>query len=119
MKKINYLLSALLFSVSLNVSAASLQEECADLADMTANLNTVAEAFNLIDEIKEGDEVDQALGEVVDAMMLVAEAENIPRLTNAVDDLSQAYNNLDSDQFESALGRVIMYMDRMYARECH
>lgn len=118
MKKTHYLLSALFFSISLNVSAASLQEECADLADMTDNLNSVAEAFNLIDEIKEGDEVDQALGEVVDAMILVAEAEDTPRLSSAVDDLSQAYNNLDSEQFESALGRVIDYMDRMYTREC-
>jgi phage gp29-like protein len=119
MKRIQHFLAALLVSTSLNVNAASTVEaDCADLSGMTADLSNISGAFNLIDEIKEGDELDQALGELVDAMVLVAEAEDSPRLNSAVDSLSQAYNNLDSDKFESALNRVISYMDRMYKREC-
>jgi len=118
MKKIRYLLTALLFSASMNAAAAPVKEECNGLAGMSSNLNTVAKAFKLIGEIKQGDELDKALGEVVDAMVLVAEAENTPRLTNAVGDLSQAYNSLNANQFQSALNQVIHYMHGLYQREC-
>ncbi len=117
MKRIRYVLAALLFSTSINATAA-IKEECSGLAGMSSNLNTVAEAFKLIGEIEQGDDLDKALGEVVDAMVLVAEAENTPRLTHAVSDLSQAYNSLNVNQFQKALNQVIHYMDGLYKREC-
>ncbi len=115
MKTIKYALSCLLLSASLNSYA---NVSCGDLSEMATDLDQIAEALTQVDVIHEGDELDQALGQLVDALQIIADAENTDRFYRHVDRFTSAYNDMDSNRFEGTLDDIIAYMDKMYVRDC-
>ena len=115
MKTIKYALSCLLLSTSLNSYA---NVSCGDLSEMATDLDQIAEALTQVEVIHEGDELDQALGQLVDALQIIADAESTDRFYRHVDRFTSAYNDMDSDRFEATLDDIIVYMDKMYVRDC-
>ena len=91
---------------------------CDDLADVADQLDIIADAFHKTDSISEGDEVDRALGQVVDALITISRVENEPALTDAVNSLTSAYNSMNSEKFGLSLDSVITNLDRLNRRDC-
>lgn len=91
---------------------------CDDLTSLANDLDTIAVAFESAGTIHEGDEVDQALGGILDALQLVTDIEDEPRLDSAVDSLFNAYNQMDGEKFSLALDSVVINIDRLYRRDC-
>ncbi len=103
-------------------SSATLAQElpsCEDLTDMADALDQVGAAFDQAGAIYEGDEIDVALGELVDALYIVAEVENNNAMTNAVNSLTKAYDDMDSERFRLSLDSVVANLDRLYRRDCY
>lgn len=91
---------------------------CDELTELANDLDMIAEAFDEAGTIEEGDEIDQALGEIVDAIILIAEIENESALNRSVDSLLSAYNDMNGEMFALALDSVITNLDRLYRRDC-
>ena len=91
---------------------------CDDLTGLANALDDIAVAFENAGTISEGDVIDTALGEIVDAVIMVAEVENEGRLNTAVDRFVKGYNNMDADMFSLGLDSVITNLDRLYNRDC-
>ena len=91
---------------------------CADLTDIANDLDDIAVAFDNAGVIEEGDVIDQALGEIIDALILLSDIENDPGMTRGVDNLIKAYNNFDGSGFAVSLDSVIVSLDRLYDRDC-
>lgn len=110
---------ALFFALSLSFTVkANDKFTCEDLTDLANTLDDVAIAITEVDAIEEGDELDQALGSLLEALDLVAKVENETRLNQAVDKIFSAYNNMDRDKFDSALESVTVNLDKLYLRDC-
>ncbi len=120
MKKLVYVLSLVLFlSLGGFVTGAWAEKPtCDDLTEMADALDEVAEAFEDAGNIREGDKVDRALGELVDALITISEMENEQSFSRAVDNLTRAYDDMDADNFGMSLDSVITNMDRLYRRDC-
>ena len=101
-------------------SSLSMAEKwsCDELTELANDLDTIADAFDEAGTIREGDDIDQALGDIVDAIVLIADIENQSALNRSVDNLIKAYNDMDSDMFAMALDSVITNLDRLYRRDC-
>jgi hypothetical protein len=119
MKK-SILVLAVIFIFSLTGFGALASEKptCEDLTEIADILDEISAAYSDAGTITEGDEVDVALGEIVDALYLIAEAENERHMTDAVNSLTDAYDKMDGEKFGLALDSVIANMDRLYRRDC-
>ena len=119
MKKILYVLSIVIVSSFFcSISVAAEKPTCQELTLMADSLDEVSSAFAEAKTITEGDKVDQSLGELVDSLRLLANVENEAALSNAVNSLLDAYNNMDSEKFGLSLDSVITNLDRLYRRDC-
>lgn len=114
------LLQSLVLCSMLAGSAMCVASEvsCDDLTQIANGLDEVSTAFNQLHEIREGDEVDQALGQIVDALTLLAEHEQDGALSEAVDYLIDSFNNMSAPDFEAALKQVTAEVDRLNRRDC-
>ncbi len=115
------LIQSLVLCSMLAGSAVYAQSEvsCDDLTQIANGLDEVSAAFNQLQEIHEGDEVDQALGQIVDVLQMLAEHENDDALTNSVNNLVDSFNNMNAQDFEVALKQVTAGVDRLNRRDCH
>ena len=120
MKKCFLILGIILFfSMTGFTAVASEKPTCEDLTQIADDLDEISAAFSDAGTIEEGDAVDVALGEVVDALYWISEAENDERyLTDAVNSLTDAYDRMDGEKFGLALDSVVTNMDRLYRRDC-
>lgn len=100
-------------------AGASEKFTCDDLTELANDLDDIAVAFDEAGVIREGDDIDVALGEIVDALIMVAEIENEDTMYNAVDSLVDAYNRMDGERFGLSLDSVILNLDRLYRRDCN
>jgi len=118
-KKSLFLTVFLTLSLSFSTIFANSEElSCDDLVEVAEALESVRENFHKVGQIREGDSVDEALGQVVDGLNMIADAEQDRSLTRSVDALSDAYDNMDSEHFLSSIDSVIYNIDRLYLRDC-
>lgn len=101
-------------------SFAHAQEQlsCDELGGVADGLDQIAVALQQTDTITEGDEVDTALGEIIDALHLVAKSEQEDDLNHHVSELDQAWEDMNFNNFTHALDNVIASLDRLYKRDC-
>ncbi len=119
MKKSIYILGLIFFFSFSGLMAVSAEKpSCYDLSEIADDLDDISDEFSRAGTIREGDKIDKALGELVDALTEIAEIENEGSLTNAVNSLIEAYNKMDSEKFKLSIDSVIMNMDRLYRRDC-
>lgn len=92
---------------------------CDDLRRISVELEQVSKTFaKNAHRITEGDELDQLLGELIDALDDIADAEKDKTLDKALDALTDAYNKMDAERFGASLKRVISSFDKLYRRDC-
>lgn len=117
MKIINQLLFLLILML-FSVTALAEKPTCEDLDEMASVLDQVAEAFEQTGEIREGGEIDNALGELVEHLFVLAEVENESDLSDYVESMANGWDNMDADRFANSLDGVIGSLDRLYRRDC-
>lgn len=100
-----------------SISASELPS-CEDLTNIANALDELAEAFNSTGSIPEGGEVDTVLGDLVNALEDIAQIEGNATLSNAVANLADAYDSMDSDGFSASLEDVTVTFDELYNRDC-
>ncbi len=101
------------------VTTAAERPTCEELTDIANDLDEISAAFAAAGTIKEGDEVDRALGEIVDALANIATVENENALTDSVNSLTDAYDKMDGEKFGLSLDSVTSNIDRLYRRDCN
>lgn len=119
MKK-NFFILGIIFILAMTgfTAIASGKPTCEDLTEIADDLDEVSAAFSDAGTIEEGDAVDVALGEIVDALYWLSEAEGESHMTDAVNSLTDAYDKMDGEKFGLALDSVVANMDRLYRRDC-
>ncbi|MCF6246308.1 MAG: hypothetical protein L3J69_02995 [Desulfobacula sp.] len=119
MKKCFFTLGIIFFFTMTGFSAIAAEKPtCEDLTQIADALDEISAAFSDAGTIEEGDAVDVALGEIVDALYLISEAEDERHVTDAVNSLTDAYDKMDGEKFGLALDSVVSNMDRLYRRDC-
>ncbi|MEB3225118.1 MAG: hypothetical protein VKJ86_04875 [Synechococcus sp.] len=91
---------------------------CDDLAIIADDLAYISDSMAEGVPIEEGDELDAALVDVVDALYEVAEIEENEVLYDATLDLDDAWVNMDREAFVDALDIVVDEFDLIYVYEC-
>ena len=91
---------------------------CDELSELANTLEEMESALKQVGTISEGDEVDAALGDVVDTLLAVAEVENDSYLNKSVGRLSLAWQDMDGERLMSALKDVIGDFDAIIGKEC-
>ncbi len=102
-------------NATMSTSETSICEDIAGLADA---LDEFAGVFAMVSDIEEGGDLDQVIGDLVDSLIVVAETQNETALTNAVNNMTDAYNKMNAKKFRISLDRVIKVLDRIYRRDC-
>ena len=119
MKRFILVVSVLLFCAFPCVTVTAQEKlSCEELTEIANDLDEIAVAFEDAGDIEEGDAVDEALGELVDALIALSDIENDSAMNRAVDNLIEAYNNFDGDGFADSLDNVILNLDRLNRRDC-
>lgn len=90
--------------------------DCESMAQIATALDQIAEGMDQGAPID--DDLDAQLGEVIDALQLVAEAEQNSNFDNAINELTGAYNDMDRDGFIAALDRVNELFAAFYIADC-
>ncbi len=114
MKKI-VLLSVICFWSSASFAKLS----CYELAELVTSLDELASTLEYVDDIGINTELDGALGEVTDALTLVARVENDARLTRWIADLKLAWQEMEREDFETSLDDIIDRLDDLGERDCN
>jgi len=115
--KLSLFVSVLILCFSFNSHAAE-KFSCAELEASANDLDDIADGFHASGVIRENDPVDIALGDVVDALHIIAASEREGDLTRYVNKLERAWEKMDSDNFADALEGVINSFDRLLQRDC-
>lgn len=112
--------SKLLVSVLIVFSFSSLMADssCQDLKSNVRTLDELAVALSDTGEIAEASELDKALGEVVEALQLLADTEEDQALYASVIMLTDSWENNDWTQFKIALDSTTNNINRIYAKGC-
>lgn len=116
MKKIISVIALTLFMSFSSYGAEKVS--CEDLTEVADALDELGAAFKETATIREGDEIDKILGEVVDVITEIAELENESSLLDSADSLVSAYNDMDSERFSLSIDSVTANLDRLYRRDC-
>lgn len=112
-----YLIKLLGFAGLLTLSTASYAElSCRDLNDMRHDVAQLADDVDA--SIGFTREEDEFLGEVVDAVYLVADTENNRILLRAAGKMESAWEREDAVAYVDALDRVTDEIDDIYNTEC-
>ena len=120
MNKITYLTKLLTFCLLLtaytNVNAQELScDDLAGLSDMTVE---VRDALVELGTINEGDEVDTALGDLIDGLLDVAEYEGNATLEDQVNSMADGWENMDGNQLMQGLNGAINSLDTLLSNDC-
>jgi len=118
MKTFNKGITLALFLLLSCSAYADNRPSCQDLDEIAGILDQVAEAFEQTGEIREGGEIDNALGDLVDGLLAIAKIENDRRLSRNVNAMADGWEGMDGDQFASSLDGVIGNLDSLYRRDC-
>lgn len=117
--KISLFVSVLFLCLSFN-SYALEKMSCADLEASANDLDDIADGFHAAsDTIVEGDWVDRALRDVIDALHIIAASEQESDLSAYVGRLETAWSNMDAVNFADALEGTIDSFDRLLRRDCY
>jgi Asp-tRNA(Asn)/Glu-tRNA(Gln) amidotransferase C subunit len=99
-------------------TGADARLSCDELEELAASLDELAEAMTEIDEIGVNSALDGALGDVTDALAVVAAVENDARLTRWIADLNLAWEEMEREDFEDSLDDIIDRLDELGERDC-
>jgi len=105
-----------LFVFSSSVYAEKLT--CSDYEEMQHDISELIDDLDRVHNINEGDEIDKALGIVVDTMQLVLDYERDARFHRAVSKLSKGYADMNRELFEEGLDTILDSIERLYDRDC-
>jgi len=100
-------------------AAANEQLSCQDIEDIGLSLIEVGNAVDATRSIELGGELDQALGELIDALYLVSDLEKDRRLTNSINRLDSSYANAHKEDFLGALKDIVLRLNSIYQRDCN
>ncbi len=106
----------MLFWASNGIAASGFS--CRDLDDFASSLDEVAGYLEQIPTIVEGDEVDGALGEIVDGLNAISQVEPDRQLRKSVQNVEAAWEYMDRDLLMRSLYDCIDALDRIYDRDC-
>jgi hypothetical protein len=91
---------------------------CEDLGGFVTTLDEVNVALKDSGRIVEGSEVDTSLGELVDALIVVADIENESSLNSSVQNMRKTWENNEWSKFKVALDDTLVSVSRLYLRDC-
>ena len=91
---------------------------CEDLADIANSLEDTIAALEEIGTVNEGDEIDYALKELIEGLVIIAEVECNRQLSQSVAQLSTAWEDMDGAMLVRSLNNVIADFDVIYSNEC-
>ncbi len=116
-----YSLFVSVFFLFITFNSFSMEKmSCADLEESANDLDDIADGFYAAsNSIRENDPVDLMLRDVIDALHIIAASEKEGDLSFYISRLETAWQNMDSDNFASALEGTIDSFDRLLARDCY
>jgi hypothetical protein len=114
----NKIMCGLALMLCLSTANAQERASCEDLGYIAETLDYIYSRFSETAMINEGDEVDIALGVLVDSLEHIIITENNPDLTTAVLNLAQAWDDMNAVLFREALDKVINSFILIYQRDC-
>ena len=91
---------------------------CDDLVDIANTAEEVRDALVEIGTITEGDEVDTALSELIDALGDVAEYEGNSVLADQIETMDEGWEDMDGDTLMSGLQGAINSVDTLIDNDC-
>lgn len=91
---------------------------CDELDELASSLDELADAMTHIDDIGVNSALDGALGDVTEALSVVAAVENDARLTRWIADLNLAWEDMEREDFEDSLDDIIERLDELGERDC-
>jgi hypothetical protein len=112
---------ALIFTAGLAAVSNTVAYErpsCEQLGYIAETLDYIYSSFGETQNITEGDEVDIALGVLVESLENIVITENNPALSAAVTELAQAWEEMNGALFRQALDKVINSFILIYQRDC-
>jgi hypothetical protein len=115
MKLVLTIILAFGFSYAQNASA---RLTCSELDELSEILDDLSYNFDKMHERSIDNEVDNALGELTDALKDVAAEENDRRLTAWINDLEIAWEDMEKDDFVESLDDITERLDELYDRDC-
>lgn len=99
--------------------ASKAQLSCQELAELVVSLDDLYVTLENVDSIGINSPLDNALGDLSEALNAVAEVEEDRRLTRMIADLNYAWDSMEREDFEDALDDIINRMDEMGERDCN
>ena len=116
MKKLKLLAFCLLFSAFGSTNAQELS--CDDLIDLGDTAVGVRDALIEVGTINEGDEVDSALGDLIDGLLGIAEYEGNASLEDQVNTMADGWENMDGNLLMQGLNGAINSVETLISNDC-
>ena len=91
---------------------------CDDLIDVANSSEEVRNSLTEIEIISEGDEVDSALGELIDALLDFAELEDNDVLQEHINTMDQGWEAMDGELLMNGLNGAIGSLDTLISNDC-
>ena len=91
---------------------------CDELDELSGILDDLSYDFDNLHERRIDNEVDNALGELTDALKDVAHVENDKRLSAWITALEIAWEDMEKDDFVESLDDITERLDELYDRDC-
>ena len=113
------LFAACLLMTGLGTSNAFAEQlSCDDLADVGDAAELVRNALIEIETISEGDEVDSALGELINDLKVIASYEGNAVLEEQIAIMDDGWEQMDGDTLMSGLEGAIDSVDTLISNDC-
>ncbi|WP_068310708.1 hypothetical protein [Polycladidibacter hongkongensis] len=91
---------------------------CSDLDDAIDMLDEVSMETFFRDRIRAGSDMDDALEAIIGVSAIIAMVEDDGRIAQSVDDLAEAWDDEDWDEYSDALDDISDRLSRFYDRDC-
>lgn len=97
---------------------------CEDLSSMATALDELSQVMVQIgdtvdpEEIADGSDFDNAMGQIVDGLTVIAEEEDNDALTSSVNSMIDAWNNSDWEKFRLSMDSVTLTFAKLYHADC-
>lgn len=119
MKQIIKKLTLCSLLAGLNCTQVMAEElSCDDLADIGNTAEEVRDALYEIGTITEGDEVDEALGDLIDQLGIIAEIEGNPVLEDQIETMGDGWERMDGESLVEGLQGAINSVDTLISNDC-
>ncbi len=111
-------IAAMLLVLGLALPALAQELSCDEVTEVGESLLAVGMALETGIEIGEGSELDNDLRGLVDALAVIAVAEDDSDLATAAVQMDEAWEAMDGDAFNEALALAVAKMAVISATEC-